>query len=457
MIFEKIVSEGLAHNSYLVGSAGKACVIDPRRDCNIYLERAFDHNVAITHIFETHRNEDYVIGSLQLAAHTGAQIYHGSRMDFAYGNPVSHGDTFTVGNMNLTVLETPGHTEESISIALTDTEMGTGNEPYMVFTGDALFAGEVGRTDFFGTAEIPRVAGALYDSLFNILLPLGDGVIVCPAHGAGSVCGSHMVEHEITTIGYEKKVNPMLQKSKEDFIEHKKNEILYQSPYFKHMEILNKEGAPPLNDPLFSPPLNPEKVAHYTQKGAQILDVRNPASFSGGHIPGSYNIWSQGVPLFAGWVLTYDTPIIIIDEDTGTVPDVLSYLVRMGYDSIGGHLAGGFTSWYKSGHPLTTVSTWSVHDLEAALNTDIFLLDVRERSNWKQDGFIEGAHNIFVGEVSDRLEEIPQDIPVVIYCDSGFKTSIAASILKKNGYEHITTVLGGMAGWKNAQYPVNFS
>jgi hydroxyacylglutathione hydrolase len=455
MIFEKIVSEGLAHNSYLVGSGGEATVIDPRRDCDIYVTRAMDHDVTITHIFETHRNEDYIIGSLELAAMTDAHIYHGSHMDFAYGNPVTHGDTFTVGKMELLVLETPGHTEESISIALIDKEMG--DETYMVFTGDALFAGDVGRTDFFGKEEIPRVAGVLYDSIFNTLIPLGDGVIVCPAHGAGSVCGSHMVDHPFTTIGYEKKVNPVLQKSRKEFIEHKKHEILYQPPYFKHMETCNKEGAPPLHGLPFSNPLTPQEVESHMKEGAQVLDVRNPASFSGGHIPGSYNVWREGVPLFAGWILTYDAPLIIIDEDTRTITDVLLYLARMGYDSIAGHLGGGFTSWYKSGHPLNTVSTWSVHDLKAALDTDIFLLDVRERSNWNEDGFIEGAHNIFVGEVAHRLRDIPQDAPTIIYCDSGFKTSVAASILKKNGYQQITTVLGGMAAWKNAQYPVNFS
>jgi hydroxyacylglutathione hydrolase len=452
MIFEKIVSEGLAHNSYVIGSAGTAAVIDPRRDCGIYEDLAVREDVAITHIFETHRNEDYVIGSLELAARTGARIYHGSHMEFTYGNPVAHGDAFSVGNLELKVLETPGHTGESISIAVTDREMG--DEVYMVFTGDALFAGDVGRTDFFGKAETPRVAGALYDSIFRNLIPLGDGVVVCPAHGAGSVCGAHLTEHEFTTIGYEKKVNPALQKTREEFITHKMNEILYQPPYFKKMELYNKEGVPPLNGLPYSPPLNPREVDTRMKEHAQVLDVRNPASFSGGHIPGSYNIWKEGVPLFAGWVLTYDDPIIIVDEDTHTITDILRYLVRIGYDSIGGHLAGGFASWYMGGRPINTISTWSVHDLRAALDTDIFLLDVRERHNWDHDGFITGAHQIYMGEVAGRLKDIPQEGHVVIYCDSGFKTGVAASILKKNGYERVTTVLGGMAAWKKAGYRV---
>ncbi|MBU7033338.1 MAG: MBL fold metallo-hydrolase [Theionarchaea archaeon] len=452
MIFEKIVSEGLAHNSYMIGSAGEAAVIDPRRDCDIYENHAIQKDMTISHIFETHRNEDYVIGSLELAAHTGARIYHGSRMEFAYGNPVVHGDTFSVGNLELKVLETPGHTKESISIAVTDKEMG--DNVYIVFTGDALFAGDVGRTDFFGKTETPRMAGMLYDSIFEHLIPLGNGVIVCPAHGAGSVCGARLTEHEFSTIGYERKVNPVLQKSRDEFIAHKVHETLYQPPYFKRMEEYNKEGAPPLDGLPYSPPLKPSEVETRITEHAQVLDVRNPASFSGGHIPGSYNVWKEGVPLFAGWILTYEDPIIIVDENTRALTRILQFLVRIGYDGIGGHLAGGFASWYRSGRSFGTVSTWSVHDLREALDTDMFLLDVRERHNWEQDGFITGAHPIYVGEVAHRLKDIPENKHVVIYCDSGFKTSVAASILKKNGYENVTTVLGGMAAWKKAGYRV---
>ena len=195
MLFERIVSEGLAHNSYLIGDAGEAAVIDPRRDGDIYREIAARNSCTITHIFETHRNEDYVIGSCDLARRCGAGIFHGAAMDFAYGNRVHEGDIFTFGSLSLQVLETPGHTEESISLVVRDRK--TGDTPYLVFCGDTVFAGDIARTDFFGTARKGEMAGKIYDSIVQKVLPLGDGVILCPAHGAGSVCGSEIADHPV--------------------------------------------------------------------------------------------------------------------------------------------------------------------------------------------------------------------------------------------------------------------
>ncbi len=447
MIVEKVVSEGLAHNSYFIGSAGEAAVIDPRRDCDIYPVLETRHNAKITHIFETHRNEDYVIGSVELAQITGAPIYHGAAMDFSYGNPVVEGDVFYVGNLELVIRETPGHTYESISVAVIDKDMG--NEVYMVFTGDALFAGDVGRTDFFGK-KTREVSGMLYDSLYEKVLPLGDGVIVYPAHGAGSVCGAKLTEHEVTTIGYEKKTNPLLQMDKKAFIEYKVKEKLYTPPYFKKMEVYNKEGPPILHGLPHVSPLTPKEVI---KADAQILDVRTPPSFSGGHIPGSINIWKDIVPLFAGWVLN-DDPLVIVDEQ-GFKKEVVQYLFRIGYDNMLGYLAGGFSSWAKSSYPFETIDNWSVHELKENLGTDIYLLDVREAYNW-ETGFIKGAHHTYVGELKDHLNEIPQT-HIVVYCDSGFKTSIATSILKGNGYNQVTNVLGGTKAWTNAGYPLEKS
>jgi hydroxyacylglutathione hydrolase len=448
MIFEKIVSSGLAHNSYFIGSAGEAAVIDPRRDCYIYPERAVENNVRITHIFETHRNEDYVIGSVELAHITGAEIYHGAHLNFEYGNPVHDKDTFKVGNLELQVLETPGHTDESISITVKDLEMA--DHIYMVFTGDALFAGEVGRTDMYGLDETRRLSTALYQSLFEKLLPLGDWVIVCPGHGAGSVCGAKLSEHPFTTIGYEKKTNPALQLNKKEFKTHKLSEKLYMPPYFKKMEEYNKDGPRLLHGLPLVCPLPPKKIK---ETPFQILDVRNPPSFSGAHIPGSINIWRQGVSLFAGWMFTYDEPIVIVDE-SNRITDVIQYLVRIGYDNIKGFLAGGFPAWIKSSFPMEGIDTWSVHDLNENLTEGIFLLDVREITNFKEDGYIKGAHHIFVGELKDHLDDIPKNAHIVVYCDSGFKTSIATSFLRSKGYNMVTNVLGGTIAWKKAGYPL---
>ena len=268
MLFERIVSEGIAHNSYLIGSGGRAAVIDPRRDCDIYLEIASRNELVITHIFETHRNEDYTIGSLELKQRCGAEIFHGARMAFAYGKPVKEGDRFTLGSLVLSVLETPGHTEESISLVLRDTEVS--DQPYMVFSGDTLFAGDIARTDFFGQERKAEMAKKIYDSIAHKILPLGDGVILCPAHGAGSVCGGEIADHPFTTLGYEKKTNPHLASGRELFISRRVTESPYTPPYFRQMETYNRDGAPILHRLPDLHPLSIPEVNQLRKSGCQI-------------------------------------------------------------------------------------------------------------------------------------------------------------------------------------------
>ncbi|MEM3564876.1 MAG: MBL fold metallo-hydrolase [Candidatus Jordarchaeaceae archaeon] len=454
MIFEKVKSEIIAHNSYFVGSGNQAAVIDPRRDIDVYLELAKRYEVKITHIFETHRNEDYVIGSLELANVTGAIIHHGSRLDFSYGQGVKEGDKFEVGLLELEILETPGHTDESISITLKDKE--SSDEVYMVFTGDTLFAGDVGRTDLYGEKEKERLASNLYDSLFGKLLKLDEGVIVCPAHGKGSVCGGAIGDLEYTTIGFEKKTNKALQlKDKAAFVARKMEEKLDRPPYFRKMEEYNKEGPPLLHH---LPPLKAVSVAElkkYREKGAQIVDTRMPTGFSGGHIPKSINIWRSGLPLFIGWMLNYEDPIIVITDDNAALDQIVRYFIRLGYDNLQGYLAGGFSAWYREAEQVEKVNTWSVQEFKKNLeDKSLFILDVRDENKWEQDGHVKNAHHIWVGDLKNRLGEVPKEKHVVVYCDSGYKTSIAASILKINGYEKVTSVLGGVMAWKKAGYPL---
>jgi hydroxyacylglutathione hydrolase len=452
MIIRKISSEGISHNSYFISAGGLAAVVDPRRDCEVYLELAGELGVNITHIFETHRNEDYVIGSLELASRTGAAVYHCHRMDFSYGNKVKEGDSFLIGAVKITVLETPGHTFESISLMLTDMEVS--GVPYAVCTGDALFAGEVGRTDFFGPDRRAEVSELLFDSIWRKILPLGDGTIVLPAHGAGSVCGSEIGDHELTTIGYEKETNPLLALSKEDFISKKVTEHHYLPPYFKRMEMLNKEGASVLHH---LPDLRPYSVKEIKELTGeiQVLDIRSPTSFAGGHIPGSLSIWKEGVPAFAGWVLTYDTPIILVDDFNCGLAEISRHFMRLGYDNLKGYLAGGFPAYFKSGSRIGRIEAWSVHDLAGKIGReDMFLLDVRSIVSVKNTGRIPGSYPIYIGELPGRLREVPRDRMVAVYCDAGFKGSLAVSILARNGYPRIANILGGMTGYANAGYPV---
>jgi hydroxyacylglutathione hydrolase len=242
LIFERIKSEGLAHFSYFVGSEKEAVIIDPRRDCQVYLDLARREEMEIKYVFETHRNEDYVIGSRELSHLTKAKIFHGPGLDFGYGETIKEGELFTFGTMKLIAIHTPGHTDESMSYALVDTN--SSDKTIMVFSGDTLFVGDVGRTDLYGPKEAPRLAESLYDSIFNKILPLGDGVILCPAHGAGSICGGAISDREWSTLGLERLHNPTLRKTREEFIRFKVAEHLERPPYFREMEKYNLEGPP---------------------------------------------------------------------------------------------------------------------------------------------------------------------------------------------------------------------
>lgn len=454
MIFERIKSEGLAHLSYFVGSGNEAIVIDPRRDCQIYLDIARREGMKIKYIFETHRNEDYVIGSLELKELTDAEIYHGKGVDFKYGIFVSDEQEFNFGSMKLTALHTPGHTDESMSYALTDPD--SGKAPLMVFTGDALFVGDVGRTDLYGPEEIPRMAANLYESIFNKILPLGDGVILCPAHGAGSLCGGAISKREYSTLGLERIQNPALQRTdKEKFIKFKLEEKLEFPPYFKKMEQYNLQGPPLLKGLPVPELLFPKEFVKEMEKGAMVVDTRMPHSFGGAHIKGSYGIWLKGLPYYAGWVLPYDKPILLVLEEKDQLETAVSYLVRIGYDSIAGFLNGGISSWYMKALPVESLNLISVQSLKDKIekNEEMVILDVRRDEEWEK-GHIEGARHVYVGHLEENLDKVPRNSPIIVYCDSSRRSNIAASILKKNGYDMVYNVLGSMTAWKNAGYKV---
>jgi len=453
MLFETITSAGIAHNSYIVGSGGNAAVIDPRRDCEIYLEIADRADLAISHIFETHRNEDYVIGSQELSARCGAEIYHGARMPFLYGNPVKDGDRFTLGSLELSVLETPGHTEESISLVVRNRDVSP--EPYMVFCGDTLFCGDIARTDFFGTPRKGEMAAKMFDSITTKILPLGDGVIVCPAHGAGSICGGDIADHPFTTIGYEKQTNHLLLAGKEMFIRQRIDESPYIPPYFIRMEQYNRDGAPILGHIPHLKPLGITDVNNLKKSGAQIVDIRSPTSFAAGNITGSLSIWRDGIPAFAGWFLDYQRPIVIIDDFNTGLYSVLRHFIRLGYDNITGYLAGGFPAWFKGAQEIATIGACSVQQLKERLETESpCILDVRDIKNYNSVGHIRGAHHIYIGELPAHLSDIPKNEPIFVYCDAGYKGSLAASYLTMNHYHNVTNVLGGMQAWKRAGFRI---
>ena len=454
MFLERVFSPGLAHASYFVGDGNRAAVIDPRRDCNVYLDLACREGARITHILETHRNEDYVIGSTDLARLTGATVYHGAELPFAYGETAGEGDTFDLNGVRLTVLETPGHTDESISIAVAD--LTTGSDPFAVFTGDALFVGDVGRTDFFPD-RAEQVAGLLYDSLFGRLLPLGDEVIVLPAHGAGSVCGAGLAQRDLTTLGYERRHNPVLQLTNQDeFIRFKVAERHYLPPYFRRMEVYNLEGAPPLQGVPQPPPCGAQEFAAAMAEGMLVLDARTPEAFGGAHIPGSFAIPLEMIPAFAGWLLPYDTPLGLVVEEPAQVETAVRYLLRIGYDEVACYLAEGMHDWETAGRRFEGIPQVYIGEIKRRLEArePFTLLDVRSAREFAE-GHLRGAVHIYVGELSDRLDEIPVARPITTFCGSGHRAIVAASVLRRHGFREVENCLGSMRACEATGCPLS--
>ena len=444
MFLEKLKSEGLAHLSYMIGDGMEAVVIDPRRDIQCYLDIAARQGVRITRIFETHRNEDYVIGSVELAERTGASIHHGHALDFGYGHDVREGDTFECGALHLRVLETPGHTPESISLVLTDSNQG--DTPVGVFTGDALFVGDVGRTDLLPGRE-REMAEALHASLFDKLLPLGNQALLYPAHGAGSVCGENMADREFSTLGHERAHNPMLQiTDREAFVKRKLGEQHYVPPYFKQMERLNQCGAPLLQHLPRPLPLSADDIAKRQKAGARVIDLRSAEAFAGAHIPGSLALPLDLLPAYAGYLLDYDTDLLLVAEDVGTVENAIARLVRMDYTRIAGYLKGGLGAWETSGRRFGHVDAINADDLDARLQSGDapLLLDVRKQTEFKAKR-LRGAKHVFLGHLPDALDTLPRDCRVVTFCGSGKRAIVAASLLKHAGLDDVANAFGSMA------------
>jgi hydroxyacylglutathione hydrolase len=409
----------------------------------------------IKHIFETHRNEDYVIGSIELNHLTGAEIHHGPGLGWKYGNTLRDGQEFQIDRLRLTAIHTPGHTDESMSYALAD--LSSGEATVMVFTGDALFIDDVGRIDLYGPEEAPRLAANLYHSIFGKILPLGDGVILSPAHGAGSVCGVHIADRDESTLGIEKAQNPLLQfRSKDDFVRHKVAERPERPHYFRKMEVYNLEGPPLLGCLPLPAPLTPIEFREEMERGGAVVDTSNPAAFGSAHVRGSYSIWLEGLPAFAGWVLSYDKPILLVLEDQCHLERAVRYLIRLGYDRIHGYLKGGIEGWYNAGFPTEHLRLLSVHELKAKIDRgeEITILDDRAQDEWDK-GHIDGAQHIYVGHLPERMADIPRDKPAAVICNVGHRAGLGASILLQEGCQEVYSVLGSMTAWKAAGYPVS--
>lgn len=445
MFVDTIKTEGLSHLSYLVGDGEKAAVIDPRRDYQAYEDLALRRGVRIAFIFETHRNEDFVSGAEGLSQRTGAKVLRGPASDYdvPYAQTAPEGERVHLGQASLEVLYTPGHTLDSVSLVLRHLE--TGDTPLGVFTGDALFVNDVGRTDFYPGRD-EEVSGLLYDSLHDKLLALGDQTIVYPGHGAGSVCGQGMASRDFTTIGYERAHNPALQAGRDGFIAMKTSEQHETPPYFQRMEALNAEGAPPVGPrPAPIQPLDPDAFMRRMNDDMIAVDVLMAESFAGAHPPGAISLPLSMLPAFAGWLLPYDTPLGLIAASPEQADAAALQLSRMGFDDVQGYLNGAVTGWATSGFSVERIDSIDGPAFKAALEGPdaLNILDVRSEREF-QAGHVHGAINIYAGDLPERLDTLDSGRDWIVMCGSGQRATIAASVLQRAGFKRLRIFWGSM-------------
>jgi hydroxyacylglutathione hydrolase len=452
MYFEQFYLGCLAHASYILATEGEAVVVDPQRDVEIYIKAAEVNQVKIRHIFETHLHADFVSGHQELAARTGAAIYIGKEAGATFPHvAVEDGFQLQVGKAAIRVLETPGHTAESICLVITDEEKSA--QPWAVLTGDTLFLGDVGRPDLSKKHTPKQLAEMLYDSLHRKLLQLPDDVLVYPAHGAGSLCGRNMRAERVSTIGTERLTNYALQiKSREEFIEQLTSNLPARPEYFSQDAEMNRSGATPLADLPALTAMSPSEVNAVLEEGGLGLDVRSGEKFAATHVPGSVNIALSGQ--FASWAGALlglaACPVLIADSEE-EVTEARMRLARIGLEKARGYLKGGVAAWSAAGLPLSSVRQTKVQDLSVQLN-EVQVLDVRRGPEW-EGGHIDGAV-LWPLDNFKIASEIDREIAVAVHCKSGYRSMIACSLLQRAGFDNVINVTGGFDAWLDARLPV---
>lgn len=458
LILEQINVEGLAQLSYIVGDdkAGVAAVIDPRRDIDIYLQRARELGVRIIGSVETHIHADFVSGSHELKARINVPIYGGKTDDYQFElHQLQNGDELKLGSVTLRAFHTPGHTPEHISLLIYDSKQG--EKPFGLFTGDTLFNLDVGRPDLIGGGTEQRLAAQLYHSLFNKMLPLGDRIEIYPCHGAGSSCGKSIGDRRQSTIGNERIFNPALkERSEEAFIKWIMTEMPEDPRHYARLKKVNAKGARILGCPPTLEPLTPSEFQQKMQdKNTVIVDARSILAFGGGHIPSAINIALRPeFPNWVGWMIAPEQSLLVVVESERDVKLVAEQLFRIGYDNITGYLHDGMTSWQNAGLPLQHLGEWTVQELNHHKDDpNLTVLDVRGDDEY-QRGFVPGAKHLFVAHLEEHLDQLDKNQAIATYCGSGYRASIAASLLQKHGFENVINIPGSWTAWKAAKLPV---
>ena len=446
----------LAHASYLVGSEGVAAVIDPQRDVDIYIDAAGQKGLKIEHIIETHLHADFVSGHHELAERTGARIYlgEGSGATFPH-TAVKDGDSLQFGKCRFDFLTTPGHTAESICIAMTD--LAEPSRTRAVFTGDTLFVGDVGRPDLSGAHTPQQLAAMLYQSLHEKLLKFPDETEIFPAHGAGSLCGRQMSSERSSTIGKERRTNYALHaRTCEEFIRLLTDGLPPRPEYFGRDVALNRQGATALDRIPPPLPVRAPEVLRLQAEGAIVLDTRPAMQFAVAHVPGSIHIGLSGQ--YASWaarILGLDRRIILVGDDADHLRESQLRLARVGIENVHAYLEDGITGWTDGGYELDYIPQISVQEFAELLEQEkdhIAILDVRERGE-VEAGAMENAVRIPLGQLQDRTAELDRDKLTVVHCKGGYRSSIATSILRRAGFRDIANLTGGFDAWKALSRP----
>lgn len=460
MYFKQFYLGCLAHASYLIGSEGEAAVVDPQRDVDQYIEEAAVQNLKIKYVIETHLHADFVSGHRELAARTGAEIVFGAQAGATFPHRAVHdGDEIRIGKVLLRVMETPGHTPESISVLVIDSD--SSDQPQKLLTGDTLFVGDVGRPDLAGGKGYtpPMMAALMYDTLHGKLLKLADEVEVYPAHGAGSMCGRNMSQETFSTIGEQRKSNYALKPmSKDEFVRMMITDLPEAPAYFPQDAEINRTGAPALAEISRPAALAPQEVGKLAAAGHLILDVRSAAEFGAGHLPGAINIGLSGqFATWAGTLIPIGTPLVIVAESEEKAGEAVMRLARVGHESVRGYLAGGITAWRDAGLELGSVPQITVDELSKLIDdeTDLQILDVRRPPEY-ESGHVPRAQTAPLLSLQQNVANLGLDPTkrTAVICAGGYRSSAASSILQQQGFSNLLNVTGGTGAWVAAGYEV---
>jgi len=459
MILQQFYSQSLGHASYLIGSetTGEALVLDVRRDVDVYFQAARQEGLRLAYAVDSHQHNDYLTGICELPLRGEVQLLASARAELDYPVRDLHdGERFEMGEVVFEVLHTPGHTPEHMSLLVTDRSRGT--EPAILLSGGALLVGDVARPDLLGNSEeTEHHARELCRTLQEKILRLPDHVEVYPTHVAGSLCGGSIGSRLSTTIGYERRMNALLAglSEQETFVRDclTLDHLPAVPPYWKRMRRLNQAGPPPLGHLGEPPALMPQSFDRLRHDGALVLDCRSAEAFAT-HIPGALNVGlSSSFATWAGTVLPADAAILLVLERPADLWEVCWQLLRIGYDLPKGWLAGGMMAWRTAGKELVHMPQWTVWELHEHLEreTDLYVLDVRQPREWSE-GHIHHATFITGAELPNRIDEVPKERPVAVVCGSGYRSAVAASLLRHHGWHNIINVLGGMEGWMAAGF-----